>query len=87
MFFLLFFHVDRRIRIRIHTSDWWIRIREAQKTCGSGSGFTTLLSTSNIYLNIDCRMSEAEFASGQKRAQLVQKLAGTVPVLGAEGQG
>jgi hypothetical protein len=43
----------------------------------------------NIYLNtgIDCRMSEAEFASGQKRAQLVQKLAGTVLVLGVVGQG
>jgi hypothetical protein len=24
-------HDDRRIRIRIHTSDEWIRIREAQK--------------------------------------------------------
>jgi hypothetical protein len=36
---------------------------------------------------IDCRMSEAEFASGQKRAQLVQKLAGTELVLGVEGQG
>jgi hypothetical protein len=43
MFFLLFLHDDRRIRIRsririqsrirIHTSDYWIRIRiqEAQK--------------------------------------------------------
>jgi hypothetical protein len=60
------------------------------KTCGSGSvfGYGTLilfkknkksLFTSSIYLNIDCRMSEAEFASGQKRAQLIQKLAGTVP--------
>jgi hypothetical protein len=44
------------------------------------------LSTLNIYLNIDCRMPEAEFASGQKRAQLVQKLAGTVHVRGVEGQ-
>ncbi len=26
-----FLHDDRRIRIWIHTSDWWIRIREAQK--------------------------------------------------------
>jgi hypothetical protein len=24
-------HDDRRIRIRIHTSDQWIRIQEAQK--------------------------------------------------------
>ena len=31
MFFLLFLLDDRRIRIRIHTSDWWIRIQEAQK--------------------------------------------------------
>jgi hypothetical protein len=39
MFFLLFLHDDKRIRIRIqsriririHTSDQWIRIREAQK--------------------------------------------------------
>jgi hypothetical protein len=31
MLFLLFLHDDRRIRIRIHTSDEWIRIREAQK--------------------------------------------------------
>ncbi len=32
-FFLLCLHDDGRIRIqsRIHTSDWWIRIREAQK--------------------------------------------------------
>ncbi len=31
--FLTFWLVDRRIQIRIHTSDWWIRIRiqEAQK--------------------------------------------------------
>ncbi len=31
--FLTFLLGDRRIRIRIHTSDWWIRIRiqEAQK--------------------------------------------------------
>jgi hypothetical protein len=35
MLFLLFLHDDRRIRIqsriRIHTSDEWILIREAQK--------------------------------------------------------
>jgi hypothetical protein len=33
MFFLLFLHDDRRIWIwiRIHTSDQWIRILEAQK--------------------------------------------------------
>ncbi len=31
MFFLLFLLDDRRIRIRIHISDQWIRIREAQK--------------------------------------------------------
>jgi hypothetical protein len=37
-FFLLFLFDDRRIRIRINTSDYWIQIREAQKTCGSGSG-------------------------------------------------
>jgi hypothetical protein len=30
-FFLLFLLADRRIRIRIHTCDLWIRIREAQK--------------------------------------------------------
>jgi hypothetical protein len=30
-FFLLFLHNDRRIRIRIHSSDKWIRIQEAQK--------------------------------------------------------
>jgi hypothetical protein len=24
-------------RIRIHTSDWWIRIQGGPKTCGSGS--------------------------------------------------
>jgi hypothetical protein len=29
--FLLFLHDDRRIRIQSHTSDKWIRIREAQK--------------------------------------------------------
>jgi hypothetical protein len=27
----LFLLNDRRIRIRIHTSDYWIRIQEAQK--------------------------------------------------------
>ncbi len=30
-FFLLFLLSDRRIRSRIHTSDYWIRIQEAQK--------------------------------------------------------
>jgi hypothetical protein len=29
--FLLFLLDDRRLRIRIHISDYWIRIREAQK--------------------------------------------------------
>jgi hypothetical protein len=30
-FFLRFLHDNIRIRIRIHSADWWIRIQEAQK--------------------------------------------------------
>jgi hypothetical protein len=46
MFFLLFLLDDRRIRIRIHISDQYIRIKEAQKhknmfgSYGSGSATT-----------------------------------------------